>query len=85
MYLVTNRLMEIVIINFSILINIEFVKYVFELFFCRIQPPVSEIEPKLIFSYRIISLLIDIRESLSDSLPLCFDLFDDGFLKNLIQ
>ena len=81
MYLVTNRLVKVGVINFTVLINIELVEYEHELLLSQVQPPVREVEPELVLSNRIISLLIDVRECLPDRLPLSLDLLNDGLLE----
>lgn len=44
-----------------------------------------EVEPELILSNRVVSLLIDVRESLPDRLPLSLDLLDDGLLERQVH
>ena len=72
--------MKVRVVNFTVLINIELVEYELELLLSQLQPPVREVEPELILSNCIISLLIDVRERLPDRLPLSLDLLNDGLL-----
>ena len=85
MYFVSDRLVKVRVVDFTVLIHIELVENELELFLSQLQPPVSEIEPELILSNRIISLLVDVRERLPDRLPLSLDLLNDGLLEDHVH
>ena len=85
MYFVPDRLVKVRVVDFTVLINIELVEYELELLLSQLQAPVREVEPELILSNSIISLLIDVRERLPDRLPLSLDLLNDGLLEDHVH
>ena len=85
MNLTPYRLMKVIVINLSILIDIEFVKDKFELLLSKVETPVSQVEPEFILCNGGISFLINVTESFSDSLPLEFYLINNSLFKCLIH
>lgn len=78
-----NCFVKVLIRDLPVLVVVEFVEDVLELFFCQVKAPVLEIELQLFWLYATTLFFIQIYECLSNCFPLELYLVYDRFLQVL--